>query len=112
MAVHHEHASDDRINRVWLVRLGLVVGVCAIFAAMMPQGLVLPALSSLLTLGAFASALLAGIAREPVWPGHLTRWDQGSVLLALSILVGWAADPQAAADALSRLEEAGNAAPS
>jgi hypothetical protein len=42
----------------------------------------------------------------------LTRWDQGSVLLALSILAGWAVDPQAAADALSRLEEAGNAAPS
>jgi hypothetical protein len=112
MAVHHEHPPDERINRVWGMRLGLVVGVCALFAALMPQGLVLPALSSLLTLGAFASALLAALAREPVWPRHLTRWDQGSVLLALSILAGWAADPQAAAEALSRLEEAGGAAPS
>jgi hypothetical protein len=65
----------------------------------------------MLTVAALISALLAAITREPLWPPRLTRWDQASVLLALSILAGWATDPDAAAEALSQLETSG-AAPS
>ena len=100
-----------RANRAGAIRLGLILAVCAWLASLMLGGLFAPTLSSMLTVAALISALLAAITREPLWPPRLTRWDQASVLLALSILAGWATDPDAAAEALSQLETSG-AAPS
>jgi hypothetical protein len=96
-----------RANRAGAIRLGLIVAVCAWLASLMPGGLFAPTLSSMLTVAALISALLAAITREPLWPPRLTRWDQASVLLALSMLAGWATDPDAAAEALSQLETSG-----
>jgi hypothetical protein len=93
-----------RANRLGAIRLGLIVAVCAWLASLMPDGLFASTLSSMLAVAALISALLAAIVREPLWPPRMTRWDQASVLLALSMLAGWAADPDAAAEALSRLE--------
>jgi hypothetical protein len=95
-----------RANRLGAIRLGLIVAVCAWLASLMREGLFAPTLSSMLTIAGLISALLAALAREPLWPPRMTRWDQASVLLALSMLAGWAADPDAAAEALSRLEGA------
>ncbi|MGH6913730.1 MAG: hypothetical protein ACREH3_08505, partial [Geminicoccales bacterium] len=100
-----EHEIDlGRANRAGAMRLGLIVAVCVWLASLMPDGLFAPTLSSMLTVAALVSALLAAITREPVWALRLTRWDQASVLLALGMLAGWAADPEAAAEALSQLE--------
>ena len=93
-----------RANRVGAIRLGLIVAVCVWLASLMPDGLLAPTLSSMLTVAALFSALLAATARDPLWPPRMTRWDQASVLLALSMLAGWATDPDAAAEALSQLE--------
>jgi hypothetical protein len=100
-----EHEIDlGRANRIGALRLGLIVAVCVWLASLMPDGLFAPMLSSMLTVTALVSALLAAIAREPVWSPRLTRWDQASILVALGMLAGWATDPEAAAEALGHLE--------
>jgi hypothetical protein len=100
-----EHEIDlGRANRAGALRLGLIVAVCAWLASLVPDGLFAPTLSSMLTVAALVSALLAAITREPVWSLRLTRWDQAGILLALGMLASWASDPEAAAEALGQLE--------
>lgn len=94
------------VSRRGLLRLGLIVAVCFVLASMMPSGLVMATFSSLLTFGALASAVLAALTREPIWAGHVTRWDQSSVLLALGLIAGWIVDPEAAVEALDQIEAA------
>ena len=91
------------VNQTWSVRLTLVLALCLALASVMPPALVLPALSSLFTVAACASALFAALAGEPACPDHLTHWDQAGVLLLLSFITGWTADPLAAAQAMHAL---------
>jgi hypothetical protein len=95
-----------RSSRRALVRLGLVMAICFFFATTMPRGLIMATFSSLLTLAAMGTVIFALLLREPVWAGYVTRWDQASVLLALSLIAGWTVDPDAAAEALSQIETA------
>lgn len=105
--MHHDRESlPVEVSRRGVVRLGLMVAVCFFLASMMPSGLVMATFSSLLTFAALVSALLAALTREPVWAGHVTRWDQSSVLLALGLIAGWIVDPEVAAEALDQIEAA------
>jgi hypothetical protein len=101
---HEREPEGTGSSRRWLIRLGLIVAICFLFASMMPAGLIMATFSSLAMLGALATAVLAALLREPVWANHLTRWDQASLLLALGLIAGWTADPDAAAEALAQLE--------
>lgn len=103
---HDREALPVEVSRRGLLRLGLIVAVCFVLASMMPSGLVMATFSSFMTFAALASALLAALMREPIWAGHVTRWDQSSVLLALGLIAGWIVDPEAAVEALDQIEAA------
>lgn len=101
-----QSVATGEVTRRSLIRLGIMVAICFFFSSLMPAGLVMATFSSLLMLGALVTALFAALTREPVWPDYVTRWDQSSVLFALGLIAGWTVDPQAASDALVRLEQA------
>jgi hypothetical protein len=103
---HEREPLASGSSRRALTRLGLITAVCFFFASMMPAGLIMATFSSLLTLGALGRVVFAALLREPLWAGYVTRWDQASVLLALSLISGWTVDPEAAAEALAHFETA------
>ncbi len=91
-----KRAPDHQVhNRRVFTRLGIMAAVALFMASAMPPALVAPALSSLLCLFAVASGMVAGLTSERLFADHLTRWDQGAFLLALSILAGLFVDPEA-----------------
>ncbi len=98
--------SDKRVdeqqvrNRHVYARLGIVVALAVFMASVMPPALVAPALSSLLSFFAIASGLVAAFTSERLFADHFTRWDQGAVLMALSLLAGFFIDPDAMQAAL------------
>lgn len=87
--------QDTSPNDVALVRLAWFVGLALLLALVGPRPLFAATFSALLGLAALALSLAAALLREPVWQQHLTRWDVAAVLYLLSVLFGWAVDPEA-----------------
>jgi len=95
---HHRHQPSDadiqNLNQTSLLRLGLFFSVALLLGSTMPRGMLLAAMSSMLWLGAFVSVVMAAVLSERlVGAPHLTRWDEGALLMLVSLGLGFFVDP-------------------
>lgn len=70
-----------------LIRLGLLVALCLLFASSYPRELVPAIWSFFLLLAALGGAVVAAVCDEPIDPPHPTHWDEAAACLALSLLL-------------------------
>ena len=89
----HGGPDQQARNATSVIRFGIMAFAAVFGASFAPAGLALALMSSLLLIGAIASALAAGFAREHVWSDHLTRWDEAAALFVLSGVAGMFVDP-------------------
>ena len=68
-----------------LCRLGLVVALALLVASFYPGAMMAAVLCGAFTAGAFATAILAMLRREPVEVRQLTLWDEAAVLQLLAL---------------------------
>lgn len=81
-------------NQLTLVRFATLLAVATFIASSAPAALFAASFSSFLFLFSIGSALTAGLAREPLTPDFLTRWDQAAGLMALSLFAKLFVDPE------------------
>ncbi len=96
----------DELSGQTLVRFFAVIAISLFFASMTPPALVAATFSSLLFLGALASATIATLIGEAPLARHLTRWDEAAALLGASMIAGWMVDPIAVDATMQQLEAA------
>ncbi len=83
------------VNRTMMYLAVLTVTVIFFVASFQPRPVLLPAMSSLLTICAFAAALFALVRVQPFNAPFLTFWDLAAVWLFVAIGLGMLADPEA-----------------
>ena len=83
------------VNRTMMYLAVLTVTVIFFVASFQPRPILLPAMSSLLTICAFAAGLFALVRVQPFNAPFLTFWDLAAVWLFLAIGLGMLADPEA-----------------
>ena len=79
---------------------GLAVALAAVFASTLPQVFFVAVFGELLFFGALGTLVVAAIRRDPLWPNHVTAWDQAALLVLLSSVVGLFVDVESVAAAL------------
>lgn len=80
-----------------------VMGV-GFYASFFPRPLVLPTMSFLLTVCAFAAASVAALRRQAPVVGHFTFWDVAAALFCLALGAGLLSDPDAVKAYLQALD--------
>ncbi len=83
------------VNRTMVYLAVLTVTVIFFVASFQPRPILLPAMSSLLTMCAFAAGIFALVRVQPFNAPFLTFWDLAAVWLFLAIGLGLLADPAA-----------------
>ncbi len=98
----------DAQNRHSLLRLAMALALSLLMASTAPPGLVLATFNGLLFLCALTGVVVAVVAKDRLFAGHFTRWDEAAALAVISQMVGWFIDPDGVRTAL---EAAGAVAP-
>ncbi len=88
-----QHQFDEN-ERILLVT-GMSAALALFLASHAPAPLVALVLSNLLWWGAFGAAMVAAVTRQPFLDSTLTYWDQGLILLMLSLIAHNFVDPAA-----------------
>ncbi len=83
------------VNRTMLYLAVLTVTVIFLYASLQPRPVLLPAMSSLLTICAFAAGALALIRVQPLNAPYLTSWDLSALWLFVAIGLGMLSDSDA-----------------
>ncbi|MEX2631447.1 MAG: hypothetical protein WD341_16055 [Tistlia sp.] len=107
----HRNRGDHDPDIDRLLVLGGTVAGAFFLASLAPPPLAWAIFGGLLQWAALGSLLAAALLREPVWAPQVTLWDQAAALLLLALAIDLALDPQAVADQLAALQQAGVAAP-
>ena len=89
--------EDDQLHENFANELALrhfawVFGGSLLVALAFPQVLFAATISSFTGFAAGVVATLALFARDPLWVGHLTRWDVAAALYAASLFTGFFVD--------------------
>ena len=111
--LNHERDTIDRpVDRVraFVISLALTGSLALLLASIVPRVLFAAAMETLLYIAAFASAIAAGLRREPMWSrAELNTWDRSLVLLVAALAFGLFVDHAAVLAFLEEMAEVGAA---
>lgn len=104
----------ERLSRRWndrhpdpdldrLLAAAAVVSFGFLVASWVPLPLTWLVFSEIMTLAALVAAVAASLRREPLFPGHVTGWDQAALYLLLGMLAGALVDTETAAEMIENL---------
>lgn len=92
------------VNRTMCFLAALTVMGVGFYASFFPRPLVLPTMSVLLNVCAFAAASVAVLRWQPPVVGYFTFWDVAAVLFFLALAAGMLSDPDAVKAYLQTLD--------